>query len=72
MSNRDDYFVEEATIESDEQGFELHLLLASGDRKIFNVHACSSQLMREVMREIRPYEDEMDRYGTTKRGGQGG
>lgn len=72
MSNRDDHFVEEATIESDEQGFELHLLLASGDRKIFNVHACAPQLVREAMRQIQPYMYEMDRYGTTKRGGQGG
>ena len=54
--------VQDVTIESDENGFELHLLTDNG-WEIFNIHGVVPKLELEVRQEITPYIDEAERYG---------
>ncbi len=51
---------DKVTIESDERGFELHILDDDGDWHIFNIHAIAEQVYDEVKREIGPWLYEMD------------
>jgi hypothetical protein len=63
--------VERVTIESDERGFELHLLVdedARSDddgRLVLNIHAVAEELYDAVKREIGPWLYERDKARAT-------
>ena len=62
---------EKIMIESDERGFELHVLDDVGEWHYFNIHSCAEQLYDTVKASIGPWLAEADSARMLVRAGLG-